>query len=1121
MGCSPSKGNNFGNLGPMRKSRFLPPAPQESPRDCQLEENYNLAGSADCEAKEVITAGQTQEFHKDTHVTPIKKRSVSELGPEAVNIDKADSQRVVKNAVSQRKEKNVDKQDATDKKSVRKQKKNTRGTKNPKKKDKDNLFAEAKVDFPEPLVKAHQAAYAFLNPSINKYDVLLGLLEQATQTQVSVQPMVAFMALRYEEIIQGLEQMADEGEKVLKVNGEHLAWPSQMKNLSSSPPLKSGSNNIEPPPDLLQQLLQYTTQRMQNVCQTVGGIGDSALEEAVEYFASISELLEEKLKVKHAVETRLMQLLSRIEMASLRKPGPEDSALFSEDSGIGAENESLAGSERHYRRESCESTGTNRATPLSPMGYRTSWNIRQGVSRKKILNQISTSVSLTSLNSLGSTCTVMVNDQSDSLLGSVSLDDGDEDNDDEEVERGMGDLQVEFRKRSNSSPVQHGQLPRRLPPKRIENPQNVEMTLKMKNAISGRIQFVPPQNSCAKAKVVGSPKASRRQWIDEDRSPRRPQTAAPTQKTVVKKTLVAKERRSQSEESLRSKGEDPTLLELERTQKDLNQRMQRMSKNKAEGNTRTNPSKLNQGTSPAQSPATNRKYILIQKNINPQPIKDKSGLTRCNNVKQGEASCVKEDEQKFKQASKGPIKATPPPSPPSSPRPSGGFYRGRNSVKKLIDTFSQGIEELEGPKVLGPLKGVRKCGVPVLPGLGNVEAVLSTGVTSCRPEITSSEKTSEYLDLDSLPPPPLEVLMDNSFEGAQCLSTGVVEDGATKVGKSPVFKRAVVSQRLRASVQSVTVLPSKGGLLQSSKFISHPTDDKSETSVLSKDNQSQYKTRTPAHTAKGNNYLQQARKIIHLRESSDSQSERLSTNSPANQEEPADVQDTGNLSVPGYNSTLCTVPPSSVVASRPTPTPPVSRGRMLPSTPSTSSGSHRRLPSPNNFKRQPTPPSSANPSANRALPTPPPLQRNLPSPPAANQNIVNTTSSSPYPFKAPSPPASPKVQRWSRENSSEDSSSTRMMSNACSVFCPASPSLFEAQPYSGPQPPQAWTSTGVSFVSGSLGTRGRFAVSVQAPRPFIRRSHSDRRPSLSLPPRSPGTSVAETCGSEPVLCSNG
>lgn len=1128
MGCSPSKGNNLGILGPTRKGRMLPPAPQESPRDSHFDngENCNPTGWTNGDTNERKAVGQTQVSHREAHMSPQKKRSVTELAPEAVNMDKLGSQGKDNNTVSQKKEKNIDKQDVTEKKPGRKPKKNTRGVKVLKKKDKDNEkpATEQKVDFPEPLVKAHQAAYTFLNPSITKYDILLGLLEQATQTQVSVQAMVAFMALRYEEIIHGLEEIADEGEKVLKENGEHLAWPSQMKNLSSSTPLKSGCANVEPPPDLLQQLLQYTTQRMRNVSQTVGGIGDSALEEAVEYFASVSEVLEEKLKVKRAAETRLMQLLSRIELASLRKPGPEDSALFSEDSGIGAENESLAGSERRHRRESCESSGTNRTTTVSPMGY-TSMNIRQGVSRQKVRRKISPSVSLTSLNSLGSTCTIMANDQRDSVLGSVSLDDGeDDDNDeDEEVDGGMGAVQVGFIKRSNSSPDSE-QRPHRLPPKRIENPKNVEMTLKMKNAISGRIQFVPSQSSSAKTKVTGSPKTSRLQWTDEEeQSPRRPQTAAPIRKAVAKKTPVIMERRSRSAESLRSKGEDPTLLELDRTQKDINQRLQRMSKTKTGGNTRTAPRKQNQITSPAQSPAINRKHPSLGKSSNAQPLKDRAGLDRHNNKKQTITSDVEEDKSKNMNTSKGPIKATPPPSPPLSPRPSSGLYRGRNSVKKLIDTFSQGIEDLDGPKVLGPLRGVQKCGVPVLPGLGNVEAVLSAGLTSCRPESSSLEK-NDYFDLDSLPPPPPEVLMDNSFESAQSLPSSVAYEGATKVRKSPVLKRAALSQRLRASVQPVTVLPSKGGLPQASKVISLAKADQKDTSAHSKASSSG--VQPEVDPGEENDSLnQQPRKIIHLKHSSDSEKSLKSyvaTNPSASQEESADTQDGGNLSVPGPSTTVSTVPPS-IVSSQPPATPPMSRGRMLPSTPSTPphSSLHRRLPSPHTFKRQPTPTSSASPPVTRKVPTPPAVQRRLPSPPVAKQNIVNTNPSSSYPFKAPSPPASPKVQRWSRENSSEDCSSARTITNARSVFCPASPSLFEAQPCPIPRPPQAWTSTGVSFLSRSWGSRGRFPVSFQGPRPFIRRTHSDRRPSLSLPPTSSGISVAETCGSEPAIYSKG
>ncbi|XP_074548948.1 photoreceptor cilium actin regulator [Halichoeres trimaculatus] len=1116
MGCSPSKGNNFGALGALRRGRMLPPAPQESPRDPHLkeEEDHRSTGLREGDVVERKAAGQTQVTLKEPHMTPQKKRYVSDVVPELPNAEKSGSQ-LKDNTVSQRKDRNVDKQDVTEKKAVRKPKKNTRGIKVQRKKDKDKQATEQKVDFPEPLVKAHQAAYAFLNPSINKYDNLLRLLEQATQTQVSVQPMVAFMALRYEEIIQGLEEMADEGEKVLKENGEHLAWPSQIKNLSSSPAMKSGSANIESQPDLLQQLLQYTTQRMRNVSQTVGGIGDSALVEAVEYFASVSELLEEKLKVKRAMESRLMQLLSRIEMASLHKPRPEDSALFSEDSGIGAENESLTGSERRFRRESCESTGTSRTTPISPLEY-TTMNVRQ-VSRQKPAKQISPSVSLTSLNSLSSMSTMMANNQRDSLLGSVSFDDGEDDDniDVEEPDKGRGE-QAGFTKKSPFSPLNREQQhPRRLAPKRIENPQNVEMTLKMKNAISGKIQFVPSQNTNSKTKVAGSPKTSRRQWSDDkEQSPKRPQTSAPVRRAVVKKTAVSKEQRSRSAESLRSKGEDPTLLELARTQKDLNQRLQKMNKSKVSGNIRTAPSKQNQGTSPAQSPAINRKQPQIEKKVNTKSVKDKTGLTRCNSDKQEETSDAEEDELKEKEVSKGYIKATPPPSPPASPRPSSGFHRGRNSVKKLIDTFSQGIEELDDPKVLGPLKGVRKCGVPVLPGLGNVEAVLGTGVTSCRPESNLSERT-DYFDPDSLPPPPLEVLMDNSFEGAQSLSAGVADEGAAKARKSPLLKRAAVSQRLRASVQAVTVLPSRGGLPQASKVSSLDKADQKDTSAPPK--VSPPDAHLEAEKEKDLLY-QQARKTIHQRHSSDS--ETVSTSHvPAGPADAQDeTQDSGVLSVPAPSTT---VPPSPAVRSQPTAPPLLSRGRILPSTPSTPSSLQRRLNSPHNYKRQPTPPSSTSPPVNRKLPTPPAVQRWLPSPPTAKQNNSIPNSSPSVSFKAPSPPASPKLRRWSRENSSEDLSSARKFSNARSVFCPASSSLFEAPPCPVPRPPQAWTSTGVSVLSRAWEGRGRFPVSAQGPQPFVRRSHSDRRPSLTLPPRSPKISVAESCGSEPAIFSPG
>ncbi|XP_061600089.1 photoreceptor cilium actin regulator [Cololabis saira] len=1108
MGCSPSKGNNFGTLASLRKGRMLPPVPVEGAGVSQLqnEDSRNLTESTNVDTKEKKTAAHIKVAQKEAQMTPQKKKHVVEQ----VNMETGIKDKLENSMPLQRREKIVDKQDLVDKKPVKKTRKNPKSAKAPKKKDKDkdNLCTDQKVDFPEPLVIAHQAAYTFLNPSIQKYDVLLGLLEQATQTQISVQPMVAFMASRYKEMIQALEDIADEGEKVLKENGGHLAWPVQTKPPTSSAPLKSGSAKTEPPPDLLQQLLQYTTQRMRNVSRTIGGIGDTALEEAVEYFASVSELLEEKLKVKHAVEARLMQLLTRIEMASLRKPGPEDSALFSEDSGIGAENESLAGSEKRYRRESCGSTGTTR-TNISHTEY-TSMN-SAALSRQKCRTQISPSVSLTSLNSLGSTCTIMPNDLRDSLLGSVSLDEGDDDIDEEDVDKGVGNMKVVFRKQSNASPVNSEKHPHRLPPKRIENPQNVEMTLKMKNAISGRINFVPTQNVSAKPKAADSPKVTRREWTgDEVKSPRRPQTAAPVRRALVKKAAVNREQRSRSAESLRSKGEDPTRLELERTQKDLHQRLQKMNKSKGGGNSRTGSFKQNEGKSPAQSPAMNHKIPPLDKSSNPQPIKHKEGFQIYHGKKPTQTGELDEDEQKEKKTSKGPVKATPPPSPPASPRPSSRLQRGRNSVKKLIDTFSQGIEELDGPKVLGPLKGVRRCGVPILPGLGNVEAVLSSGITSCRPEAKTSEK-GDYLDLDSLPPPPLEVLMDTSFESHPS-GSNAAGDGATKVGRSPVLKRAAVPQRLRASVQSGTVLPSKRGLPQSSKFVSQSKLDQQDTTASPKVSQSDVQSgkRPEMET---DSLSQEARMIAHQWKSSDCNSDNSSTS----QGQLKDKQ-CGNLSVPGPITTDSTVPYSTVITNQPPATPPVSRVRMLPATPSTPSSFHQRLCSPNSLRKPPTPPSSASPTVGRTLPTPPAVQRRLPSSPLTKQKDLISKSPSPHSFKAPSPPASPKVQRWSRENSGEDSPSSRMFSNARSVFCPMSASMFEAQPCS---PAQAWASTRVTIVSSSSGSRGRISASIQGPRPFVRRTQSDRRRSLCLPPRPQGCSVAETCGSEPAIYSKG
>ncbi|KAJ7991207.1 hypothetical protein DPEC_G00294930 [Dallia pectoralis] len=592
---------------------------------------------------------------------------------------------------------------------------------------------------------------------------------------------------------------------------------------------------------------------MRNVGQSVGGIGDSALEEAAEYFVSVSELLEEKLKAKRAAESRLMQLLTHIEAASLCKPGSEDSALFSEDSGIGAESESLAGSERQLRRECGKFAGTYRSTTYSPNRSNTAPS-RQRKPCRKFTKKVSPS---NSLNSLDSASIVMAKGQKDteSMLGCASLDDGEEEEDECEREEKVAG----GRKRSSSSPSDPSQPPRRMAPKRIENPQNVEMSLKMKNAISGRILFVPSQHDSVKTKTTESPKTSRRQWTEgEERTPKRPQTAAPVQRTI-KKSPVPKDRRSHSAESLRCRGEDPTLLELERTQRDLSQRLQQMRKGR-----------MDQVV--AKSLASNR----VRPNNNSLLAQNKAVDSKINS-KELETGKEMEEKRKDKKTIKGPLKATQPspalrplkvtlpPSPPMSPRPSSQLYQGRNYVKRLIDTFSQGMDESkqDATKMLGPLKGVRKCGVPVMPGVSDVETMLNSGGSSCR---------VDNIDLESLPPPALEVLMDNSFECAQSFTVSNTADRVASMGRSPVPKRAN-TQKLRASMQSVTVLPSRGNAPQGSSTMSHSQAVRQDTADSSRVGHQE--PDIDLETEEAARVNKQDITIIHLRHSTESQIEKV------------------------------------------------------------------------------------------------------------------------------------------------------------------------------------------------------------------------------------------------------
>ena len=209
---------------------------------------------------------------------------------------------------------------------------------------------QKKVDFPPPMARAHQAAYAFLNQNISKYETLLGLLDQAAQTQFSLQPMISAVMLQFEEINQALEEMAEEGELMWKEHGDYMAMPSGMMTppVMSVKPGSDAANSPDPPPNLLQQLLHHSTEKIRRVGGSVQAMGDTTLDQAVEYFSSVSKLMVEKLQTKQDAEQRLTHVLAQVEVAAMGKSHPEDSTLHSEDSGIEGENESLLGFDKHH-----------------------------------------------------------------------------------------------------------------------------------------------------------------------------------------------------------------------------------------------------------------------------------------------------------------------------------------------------------------------------------------------------------------------------------------------------------------------------------------------------------------------------------------------------------------------------------------------------------------------------------------------------------------------------------------------------------------------------------------------------------------------------------------------------
>ncbi|KAI4894337.1 hypothetical protein NFI96_009303 [Prochilodus magdalenae] len=763
---------------------------------------------------------------------------------------------------------------AQDKENVKaERRKKSRGSKRSKQKERVRKPAhvQPKVDLPEKMVRAHQAAYAYLNQNIPKYESLLGLLDQATQTQLSLQPTVALLALRYEEINQALEEMAVEGEQVLEEHGKHMAWPAALKEVQVNP-VKPDAElySPEPPPDLLQQMLQHSAEKMRLVGDSVKGLGDAALEEATDYFASLSQLLGEKLVVKRATEGRLKQVLDRVEAAALRKSNLEDSALHSEDSGIGGDNECQNGSGR--LRSHRESSGSGAST---------------GSSSGCLENTVSAQAHLTGVEE----------DRDD--------DDDDNEDDDDSEEDSSEEEEAKDERRGATAATQR----------------------KMSTCSSK----YDPQNGKPTNRTL-KPSEQR------DTNLRRPKTAGspsvPSQQNP-KHSSVPRARRARSADCLYFKM-DEGVKEQEKRQRD-NQKPETGVVG-GEGCGSLGRTRLRRHSLEGQSTA------------------------RCYGLQYG---------------SKGPFKATlPPGSPPALvPAPP-----GRNAVKRLINTFSQGVQEKSHQQPLnGPMKG-RGPKRGFLPVLANSTKGVSTNGNNNNNSFQRFPERPDDVDVDSLPPPPLEVLMDNSFESNE--GPPGDEEGTESLHQSCSTRRqrSSVSQRLRASLQMGTVLPSRATVPRRSQSISPARPIRQDAVVGSRQGQDcDQPTGDDTEREEAASLYQQSRKVIHLRHSSDSPAQAgpgiLRGESVARQ----GSKDSGEAETLMPYPNTC--PPT---------TPPVSRTRLPPSCPSVC---HR-----------------------------------IPSPPALPCVQGGTR------------PSSPNVQRWTRRTSEEENGTSSLSFNdARSVFCIQTP----------------------------------------------------------------------------------
>ncbi|XP_042786208.1 photoreceptor cilium actin regulator [Panthera leo] len=1060
---------------------------------------------------------------------------------------------------------------------------------------------EGKVDFPEPLVKAHQHAYTYLHSSLSKYEAILCITHQATQTQELLQPMVSFLLLCFDEVNRLLGEISKDGEVLLQEVREDLAWQ-----------LRKGEPQEQP--DLLPQLLQHTVSKLLVLRGMVASLTGSFLESSSGYLHATASHVGKKLSTKRGVDECLLRALGQLEslVSGHSDPGMQGLPLCSEDSGIGADNESVQLADKLGKQASWDSVpepaewkpafpataearlsghtwqqspfqmGSDRPQdcPLSrpptakvqpeaqggaggpcpsSTGPRNTTSSSLGMAKSTWCDSLGIGISREARFSKGPR-----------LMGTSSLSEGEDSSPEEEEDQASSMSPCAWRENSSqprprSSPGSPESLfqPH---PRRLRSPQAQEMILKMKEAISERIKFVP---------VPSGPQ----DWPEEeDRRtavPPRPSTASGSRRAPVR------QRRSQSEGCLKSQAEDPTLQELRRVQRDLSQRLEAFYALGAR----------QQGQSAGQVPqpravalrpdncrvtpsnTISKLKASLTKNFSILPSQDKSILQKC--------GPRPESEQHWRRRAEGlPVAIASDERASEAPGAMDWNVRGcptRTSVKKLIETFSptKSLRTLGDSKDSGPNPCLRKWGVPIMPprfpiyrGLAPLYPKPQISPAASRdplqvgpdwrppppifpPVLTAEPSKSEDLnfnceteeDPEHLPPPPLEVLMDKSFtsleppESSKPAGSSSKETHVPGPGGADPARRTWASPKLRASMSPTDLLPSRSTTAPTRPHSTGPGGSKSGcgTKKLTWDlNHLPATSRNPevegsgapsqAPADKAASLPKHPQKAIPWHHCSHTSGHNRTlgpslarpTRGPHSPEAPRPSQERSALLVRKASPSRGYWTPRAVRRQ------PSSHRPARPSAPSVHGSSSPPVSPPVSPKvlSPPTTKKGASPATRQHKPPSPPPA----SPPtrhkASSPPIQHTEASSPSSGASPSPPVSPTEGQETRGSENNRAATAKVSGNTCSIFCPATSSLFEAalplstaHPLTPPSlPPEAggprgtpagcWRSS--SGPRPRTGSQRGMALCALNPQPFVRRTASDRRPGLRLPLPVPG-----------------